>query len=204
MDKKYENLTDNEIIDIITGGNVNAYEILIERHKNHIFKVVGRHMSYELVEETAHEAFVRAYISLPTFGSQPTFGKKGSFKGWLTSIALRTCNDHWRKAYRNREQAVSSASADHSEWLTNVLSGRSLEIHENETAQQEARDILNFALDTLSADDRMVIELVYLEGFTAKEAAALLGWSTANVKIRIFRAKIKLKKVLSTLSRKVQ
>lgn len=198
MDKKYENLTDNEIIDLITGGNCDAYEILLERHKSHLFKIVGRHMPYELVEETAHEAFVRAYISLPTFAG------KGSFKGWLTSIALRTCNDYWRKEYRNREKAVSRLGADHGEWLTNVLSGRSEEIYNSETAQREAQDILNFALDKLSADDRMAIELVYLEGLTAKEAGKVLGWSAANVKIRVFRAKMKLKKVLSTLSKEVR
>jgi len=42
----------------------------------------------------------------------------------------------------------------------------------------------------------MVIELVYLEGLSVKEAGGLLGWSTANVKVRSFRSRKKLEKIL--------
>jgi RNA polymerase sigma-70 factor (ECF subfamily) len=45
----------------------------------------------------------------------------------------------------------------------------------------------------------MVVELVYLEGLSGKEAAELLGWSVANVKIRSFRSRKKLQKVLTGL-----
>jgi RNA polymerase sigma-70 factor, ECF subfamily len=42
----------------------------------------------------------------------------------------------------------------------------------------------------------MVMELVYLEGLSGKEAAQLLGWSVANVKIRSLRSRRKLEKLL--------
>jgi RNA polymerase sigma-70 factor (ECF subfamily) len=60
----------------------------------------------------------------------------------------------------------------------------------------EAREILNWALGKLSAGDRMVLELVYLEGLSVQETAELLGWSKANVKVRSFRARMKLEKLL--------
>jgi RNA polymerase sigma-70 factor (ECF subfamily) len=41
------------------------------------------------------------------------------------------------------------------------------------------------------------LELVYLEGYSQKEAAELLGWSIANVKVRSFRARKKLHKLLT-------
>ena len=43
----------------------------------------------------------------------------------------------------------------------------------------------------------MVLELVYFEGLSAKEAAGILGWSIANVKIRIFRSRKKLRKIIT-------
>jgi len=43
----------------------------------------------------------------------------------------------------------------------------------------------------------MVVELIYLEGLSGKEAAELLGWSVANVKVRSFRARKKLQKLLA-------
>jgi RNA polymerase sigma-70 factor (ECF subfamily) len=43
----------------------------------------------------------------------------------------------------------------------------------------------------------MALELVYLEGHSVKEAALLLGWSIAKVKVRSFRSRRKLYKLLS-------
>ena len=62
--------------------------------------------------------------------------------------------------------------------------------------QKEAAELLDWALANLSAEDRMVVELIYLEGLTGKEAADLLGWSIANVKVRAFRSRKRLKKLL--------
>jgi RNA polymerase sigma-70 factor, ECF subfamily len=57
--------------------------------------------------------------------------------------------------------------------------------------------MLDWAMDRLSPEDRMVVELIYLEGLSGKEAADLLGWSVANVKVRAFRSRNKLRKLLS-------
>ena len=62
--------------------------------------------------------------------------------------------------------------------------------------QEETKELLEWALNQLSPQDRMVTELVYLEGMKGKEAAELLGWSTANVKVRTFRSRRKLRKLL--------
>jgi RNA polymerase sigma-70 factor (ECF subfamily) len=58
---------------------------------------------------------------------------------------------------------------------------------------------LDWALDRLSAEDRMVLELVYLEGLSVKETAELLGWSVANVKVRSHRSRKKVEKLLTGL-----
>jgi RNA polymerase sigma-70 factor (ECF subfamily) len=71
------------------------------------------------------------------------------------------------------------------------------EVPDEREPQMEAREILNWALGKLSAGDRMILELVYLEGFSVKEAAELLGWTKANVKVRSFRARMKLEQLLS-------
>ena len=51
----------------------------------------------------------------------------------------------------------------------------------------------------LKPPEKIVLELVYLEGYSIREAADLLGWSMANVKIRSYRAKKRLKAVLKEL-----
>jgi RNA polymerase sigma-70 factor (ECF subfamily) len=145
----------------------------------------------DAVEETAQEALVRAYQALPTFKGT------GAFSQWLASIVVRTCYDYWRKAYRSREIPISALTERHSEWLEEVISQRTEEAPDEREPHIEAREILSWALGKLSAGDRMVLELVYLEGRSVQEAAELLGWSKANVKVRSFRARMKLEKLLS-------
>jgi len=183
--------SDEEIVRQVLGGNVNAFESVILRHRVLVLTIVKKHVPEDAVEETAQEAFVRAYQSLPTFKGT------GAFSQWLSSIVVRTCYDYWRKAYRSREIPMSALNEKHAQWLEEVISQMPEEAPDEREPQMEARAILNWALGKLSAGDRMVLELVYLEGCSVKEAAELLGWSKANVKVRSFRARMKLEKLLS-------
>jgi len=186
--------SDVEIVHRITEGDVNAFEHLLKKYKSYVFKIVNRHIPYDQVEETAQDVFVRAYQSLPNFKG------KSSFKQWLAKITVRTCYDFWRKTYRNREFPMSSLSNEQKDWLENVVTEQSDRSYHEEEFQKEAGDLLKYALDRLSPEDRMVLELVYMEGRSGKEAAELLGWSVANVKIRTHRSRKKLHKMLTNLT----
>ena len=183
--------SDAEIVRQVLDGNVNAFEFVILRHRGLVLTIVKKHVPGDAVEETAQEAFVRAYQSLPTFKGT------GHLSQWLSSIAVRTCYDYWRKAYRSREIPISALTEKHSQWLEETISKMPEEVPDEREPQMEAREILNWALGKLSAGDRMILELVYLEGFSVKEAAELLGWTKANVKVRSFRARMKLEQLLS-------
>ena len=190
MNPESPRLSDEEIVRQVLDGNINAFESLLKRHSVQVLKIVQRHVPYEDVEETVQEAFVRAYKSLPTFRGESDFSR------WLSAIAVRSCYDYWRKAYRSREVPMSTLTERHQEWLEAVLSDDSQQSYDEEGLQTEARELLDWALAQLSAAERMVIELVYLEGLPVKEAADLLGWSVANVKVRSFRSRKKLEKLL--------
>jgi len=184
-------LSDSEIIKQVMDGNADAFALLLTRYKNHVARIVNWRVPHDAVEETAHNVFIRAYQSLPTYK------EKGSFVQWISSIAVRTCYDFWRERYRTKELPMSALSEKHREWLENVLSNTSDQSFRKRGEQEEARNVLAWALEKLSAEDRMVVELVYLEGLSVKEAAELLGWSTANVKVRLFRTRKKLRRLLA-------
>jgi len=182
--------SDADIVRQVLDGNVNAFESVILRHRVLVLKIVKRHVPQDAVEETIQEAFVRAYQSLPTFKGT------GDFSQWLSSIAVRACYDYWRKAYRSREMPMSALTEKHPQWVEQVISQKSEESLDQLESQMEAKEILDWALGKLSAGNRMVLELVYLEERSVQEAAELLGWSKANVKVRLFRARMKLEKLL--------
>ncbi|MBT4364553.1 MAG: sigma-70 family RNA polymerase sigma factor, partial [Desulfobacteraceae bacterium] len=160
---------DIDIVQRVLDGEVNAFEVLLVKYRNHVVKILNRHLPYSHIEETAHDVFIRAYKSLATFKQQ------GGFKQWLSTIAVRTCYDFWRKQYRSREFPISSLTESHQEWLESVMSDTSEQEYRDKARQKEAKEILDYALESLSPEDRMVVKLVYLEGYTGKEAAGLLG-----------------------------
>jgi len=183
--------SDAEIIRRIIDGDVNSFEHLLKRYKDHVLRIVTKHIPYNEMEEMAQEVFVRAYQALPGFKQE------GSFRQWLSAIAVRTCYDFWRKRYRSRELPMSDLTDSHQGWLEKTLSNQSNKSFHEKGREKEARELLDWALSKLSARDRMVIELVYFEGLSVKEAAGLLGWSVSNVKVRSFRSRKKLKTLLT-------
>lgn len=180
----------------VLNGERNAFAFLLKKYKMYVLKIVNRHIPYEDAEEVAHEAFIRVYESLAKFT-----GPEG-FRHWIAAIATRTCYDHWRRAYRSKEVVMSSLGDEHREWLERVETSSTGVSIEDIGRQVEARDVLNWALARLTPEDRMVLELVYLEGLSVRETASLLGWSTTNVKIRSFRSRKKLRKLLKDAGRK--
>jgi len=194
MNDRNHRSSDDEIIQNVLKGNVDAFDGLVRRYQSHVLNMVKRHVPEHDVEETAQVAIVRAYRSLPSYR-----GKGRGFKAWLSTVTIRACYDYWRKAYRSKEVPLSALTDDHKRWIEQVTAEESAQAMREKAASDEARKVLDWALSHLSAGDRMVLELVYFEGLSGREAAGLLGWTTANVKVRAFRARRKLEKILQEM-----
>ncbi|MBN1165094.1 MAG: sigma-70 family RNA polymerase sigma factor [Candidatus Krumholzibacteriota bacterium] len=184
---------DKEIIHRILDGNIDDFELLLERYRDHVFKIVAKRIPPAQMEEIAHEVFVRAYRSLAGFRGKSPFGH------WLAKIAIRTCYDFWRDRYRCPEVPMSLLDREGMDFMNTVaVTGARASFRKRESSQA-ARELLGLALNHLSAEDRTVIEMIHLEHYSVKETAAILGWSRANVKVRAFRARKKLRHLLERL-----
>ncbi|HDI59681.1 MAG TPA: RNA polymerase sigma factor [Desulfobacteraceae bacterium] len=183
-------VADRRDVDRVLAGDVNAFANLLRRHQDHVTGIVRRHVPPDRVAETAQDVFINAYRSLGSFQ------EKGRFRQWLSAIAVRTCYDYWRRRYRRREVPVSQLSEAHRTWLEKVGAADAEQQWQALGNRAEARQVLDWALARLSAEERMVIELVHLEERSVREAARLLGWSVANVKVRAFRARKKMYRLL--------
>jgi len=190
MSVREKDISDDSIIKQVLDGNINAFEELITRYQGYVLSIVAKHAQPEKVEEIAQEVFILAYKSLNKIK------KAGSFKSWLSAIAVRSCYDYWRKHYRSREIPISELSIKQKGWLDKAISDRSDEIWEKEDRQKEAKQVLDWLLTRLNEAEGMVIKLVYIEGLSVEEASKLLGWSSAKVKVRSFRARQKLQRLL--------
>jgi RNA polymerase sigma-70 factor (ECF subfamily) len=186
---------DEEVIRRVLAGEVDLFVELITRYQQHVGRIVAGHVRHDMVEEVAHDAFVRAYTSLRTFSFRVPFAH------WLARIALRSCYDAWRTAAARKEVPLGGLGEEHQQVADRLLAAESGERFEDLVRQRDTAELLHAALAQLSPENRMVVTLVHLEGHSVREAAELLGWSAVNVKVRAHRARQQLRKILEGLLR---
>jgi len=167
---------DEAVVRRVRSGDVDAYEVLIDRHVPLVRRIVGRNVPRAAVAEVAHEVFVSAYLSLSSYADSHPFER------WLARIALRSCADFWR--VRGRENRPGNP-AD----LDVAFSERAM-------VDKDDRDLCEWALGKLEQQDREVLTLLYFEGLSVRECAQVLSWSESNVKVRAHRARLSLRRLL--------
>jgi RNA polymerase sigma-70 factor, ECF subfamily len=180
---------ESDLVRRIRQGETERFAELIDRYQRHVGRIIGRRVPAERVRELVHEVFVNAYVNLAQFSDSVPL------EHWLAGIAVRTCYDFWRARARE-EVPVSALSEDHQRWIEQTLSSQSDREFRDQTAKQEAADVLEWALRQLSPENRAVLTLVHLDGYSVREAAQLLGWTVVNVKVRAYRARHAMRALL--------
>ncbi len=155
------------------GGDGEAYARLIGRYQQQIAARM-RWFSRQPAEaeEMVQDVFVEAYLSLRGFRGQAPFAH------WLHKIATRVGYRHWKLQARQRRRGMSRLD-DHIDGL-GALDGNG--------DAAAAGELVHSLLARLGPRDRLVLTLLYLEGYSVAEAALLAGWSVPMIKVQAFRA----------------
>ncbi len=187
MKEKAEDLL---VVQEVLNGDTGAFEKLLRKYQREVLKIVASKVPNQDTFEVVQDVFIRAFRSLPQYS------QKDPFLHWLRTIAVRTCYDYWRVKYRNREITESALSEETRSWFQKRMSHEGFVFTPRDVECFETREVLEWALGKLTPEDRMIILLVHFEGYTIHEVAEFLGFTRANVKIRAFRARKKLRKTL--------
>lgn len=143
-----------------------------------IFRFLLTHVrDVDTAEDLTANTFVKAWRFIDKFdGKQP--------RAWLYKIAQNTLTDHWR-----RKQHLP---LDESIEIIDDRPGQDEQID-----KQIAADTVNAAVAQLPRDMRSVVNLRFMQGYSAKQTAEALGMTEANVRVVQYRALKKLKGLLS-------
>ena len=184
--------TEAELIADALRGDAASFEPLIQKYSPRVFATARRYARRESeVEDIVQEVWLKAYEKLSSFrGEAP-------FEHWLMRLAVRTCYDFLRSHQRNRETSFSELSEPEDDWLDRFVS-------QPEGADEKAdaaRVLVERVLEQLSPPARLIITLLEIEERSVKEIAALTGWSVALVKVRAFRARGEMRKILSRMAK---
>lgn len=172
---------DNEVIRRILQGEKDAYAIVVEKYKSYVFTLTMRFVkTREDAEEVAQDIFVKAYRSLADFRGD------SKFSTWLYTIVNTTCITFLRK---KRLETKSLDDEKTFELADSVDSG----MRANQVEQKSRIDMVNRAILMLSEDDAEVITLFYKAEQTLEEIAKVMGIEQNAVKVRLHRARQRLK-----------
>ena len=184
--------TEAELIAAVLRGDATSFEPLIQKYSPRVFATARRYARRESeVEDIVQEVWLKAYQKLGGFrGEAP-------FEHWLMRLAVRTCYDFLRGHQRNRETTFSELSEPETDWLER-FAGQPEATSENSDA---ARQLVNRVMEQLSPAARLIITLLEIEERSVKEIAGLTGWSVPLVKVRAFRARAEMRKILAKISK---
>lgn len=177
-------LSDIELIEQTLAGNQFAYADLVKRHQRFVFTLAMRFAKgREDAEEIAQDCFVKAYRSLASFQGQ------SKFTTWLYSIVYTTAMTFLRK------KRVDTDSIDDEGTYVQVESHESA--YDNNNVENKSRSYyLNQAIEQLLPDDATIITLFYKGEQSLEEIAQTMGIETNTVKVKLFRARQRLKEKL--------
>jgi RNA polymerase sigma-70 factor (ECF subfamily) len=181
-----------EIIAAVLAGDAASFELLVQKYSPRVFATARRYARRESeIEDIAQEVWLKAFDKLKSFrGEAP-------FEHWLMRMAVRTCYDFLRGHQRNRESSFSELSEPEDDWLERFA----VAPDSVSDSADAAKLLIDRVLEKLSPEARLVITLLEIEDRSVKEIAELTGWSAPLVKVRAFRARSEMKKILGRMTK---
>jgi RNA polymerase sigma-70 factor (ECF subfamily) len=166
------------------------FDTIFDEYHPKILRYLTRMVGSNDAEDVAQVVFDKVHRGLQGFqgGSR--------LSTWIYRIATNAAIDRSRSAtikHEKEHRPFEDAAANESAGLQETPS---IPVTDQLVIRKEMNDCINEYIDALPSDYRTVIVLSDLEGLANKEIAEILGISPGNVKIRLHRARTRLKKAL--------
>jgi RNA polymerase sigma-70 factor, ECF subfamily len=185
MAKDIRDLADEEVMQLVQGGNPRAFELVYDRHGGAAFSLAYRMVGNRgAAEDIVQEAFLSIWRSRQRYDQA-----RGSVRTWVLGIVHNRTIDALRRSVvhdRRRETIEGVEERQEAPERTEVEAAR----------REEARSIRD-ALKTLPDEQRKTIELAYFGGFSHSQIAELLDEPVGTVKGRMRLGLDKMRRQLS-------
>src|SRR4051794_24110907 len=166
-------LADEDLMQLISRGRADAFEVVYERHSGAAFSLAYRMVGLRnAAEDVVQEAFLSLWRSGARY--EPT---RGSVRTWVLGIVHHRAIDHLRRSIVHDRRRASD------EGIEERFEAR--ERTEVEVARRDEARAVRDAMDTLPSEQRQVIELAYFGGFTHTEIADMLDSPVGTIKGRM-------------------
>jgi len=185
---------DLELVKHAQRGDFAAFESLVARYERRLFSLAIRIVRLQHdAEEVVQQTFLSVVENIKSFRGESLFST------WIMRIAMNHALLLLRR--RKKQKTVPLGSKGNDDRYEDVPRPEFIaqwrETPAEIASRRETRKILEDALDDLDEKYRLVFLLRDIEGLSTAETAEALGISPANVKIRLLRARLRLREVLT-------
>lgn len=179
------------IIARILAGERELFHELIRPYERGLYLAAYSVVQHEAdAEDIAQEAVIKAYQGLKNFRGD------AKFSTWLMAITLNEARSRWRKTNGEQLDFLSEGEESGGDYTPSVLADWRY-VPSKELERQELRQLLHEAIAKLSPQHREVLILRDVRGMSIAETAAATGVNDGLVKIRLFRARLSMQKLLA-------
>lgn len=169
-------MEDSKLIEDFRAGSRESFEQLVIKYRvNAIYFARQMLNDRAMAEDIAQESFADVYVN------RERYNGKSSFKTYLFAVIKHKCIDYMRK--KKLEPLDDNLQFDFS-------------TPEDAYLEKEQRQLVRSKLELLKEEYRIVIYLIEYEELSYQEAAKVMGKNLAQIKILVFRARKKLKKLM--------
>lgn len=192
---KNDETLDSELVQRAKAGDLDAFEALTNRYERRVYSLAVRMLRQEQdAEDVTQQTFLSALENLGGFRCE------ASFSTWLLRIAAHAALKIIRKrkglntvSLEEATEATNDSDAvPHPEYIADWRQSPEELVH-----QHEIRRLLDEALSQLDEKHRLVFLLRDVEGLSIRETAEALDLSEANTKVRLLRARLQLRELLT-------
>ncbi len=178
---------DSIYIEKVLNGDIDAFQYFVHQYKNMAYNVAVSILKNEFdAKDAIQEAFVIAFRKLNSFKG------KSKFSTWLCRIVI---NEAFKQAKGKTREPVKYQEVPD---VQNEKLEQAFEL----IKEDQQKYFIDLALQNLSSKEALALNLYYLEEYSVEEVSDLTGWSAANVKVILFRARRNMYNELSRILKK--
>lgn len=186
-------LPDAELARQVIAGQAGAFELLMRRHNQALFRTARSILRNDSdAEEVLQEAYLQAYRAMASYRADARLGT------WLTRIVIHAAIARARQGQRRAEVVPLDGLGDlPADAMENTMNHDPAESAERAAMRSQMRQLLEQAIDRLPDAFRTVFVLRAVEEMSGGEVAACLDIPEATVRSRYFRARSLLRSALA-------
>ena len=162
---------------------------------NELYPLVIKLVRSHLPRRTAEEDLVQM-VFMKIFANLQQYSGKVPLEHWVSRVAVNTCIKVLRAEKVRPEVRWADLGEDEAH-VRDLLA--STEVEANPDQSLASRELVEKLLALLKPEDRLVLNLLTMEGRSIEEVKQITGWNESVIKVRAFRARNKLKKYFKQL-----